>query len=136
MAAVPATAARLGYKRAAKAVLRSTARSAPVTFQHVQRSRGSGPPPDRIAARPIPKGARRSSIAQLRSGQGRQIARLHNLRRKLPESRAVHTIFRARGRRHRRHIAVIFQMHSVWSDGAERWSRSSSHVSSAMRVPA
>ena len=110
-----------GYKRAAKAVLRIDQQITPLveanTFRAVS---GIGPTTDRIARELIYEGG--SAFVQRaieQSGKQDEIARLHGLRQHYLSRAAVKEIVSRRGTPSTKTYRGDFQMHSVWSDGAE-----------------
>jgi len=110
-----------GYKRAAKAVLRIDQQVTPLveanTFRAVP---GIGPTTDRIARELIYDG--RSAFvdrAVAEAGKEEAVAALRELRRNFLSYAAVHEILSRRGALSRAKYRGDFQMHSVWSDGAE-----------------
>jgi putative hydrolase len=110
-----------GYKRAAKAVLRLEQQITPLveanTFRAVP---GIGPTTDRIARELLYDGA--SSFVERAvadAGQTEAVARLHTYRSGFLSWAAVHEILSRRGSPSRAKYRGDFQMHSIWSDGAE-----------------
>jgi putative hydrolase len=110
-----------GYKRAAKAVLRIDRDITPLvesnTFKGVS---GIGPTTDRIARELIYDG--RSAFVERavrESGREDEITRLRGLRHGFLSRAAVEGILARRGTPSRAKYRGDFQMHSVWSDGAE-----------------
>jgi histidinol phosphatase-like PHP family hydrolase len=110
-----------GYKRAAKAVLRLDRHITPLveanTFKAVP---GIGPTTDRLARELIHDG--RSAFVEravLEAGKVEDIAKLRALRRHFLSRAAVRDILSRRGTPSRTRYRGDFQMHSVWSDGAE-----------------
>ena len=110
-----------GYKRAAKAVLRIERQITPLveanTFRAVP---GIGPTTDRIARELIHDG--HSSFVEravAEAGQEENVAKLRQLRVHFLSYAAVHEILSRRGTPSRTKYQGDFQMHSVWSDGAE-----------------
>jgi histidinol phosphatase-like PHP family hydrolase len=110
-----------GYTRAAKAVLRIELQITPLveanTFRAVP---GIGPTTDRIARELIRDG--RSAFVERaieEAGKGDAIAGLRPLRTHFLSYAAVHEILSRRGTPSRPRYRGDFQMHSVWSDGAE-----------------
>jgi histidinol phosphatase-like PHP family hydrolase len=111
----------LGYTRAANAVLQLDRQVTPLveanTFRAVP---GIGPTTDRIARELVLEGG--SSIvatAVRESGKEDEIGGLRALRRNFLSRAAVAAIVGRRGRPSTRKYRGDFQMHSVWSDGAE-----------------
>jgi len=111
-----------GYKRAAKAVLRIDEAITPLveanTFCAVT---GIGPTTDRIARELIYDGRSPFVERAVRdAGQEEAIAKLHALRQHYLSRAAVNEIVGRRGASpSRKRYRGDFQMHSVWSDGAE-----------------
>jgi histidinol phosphatase-like PHP family hydrolase len=110
-----------GYKRAAKAVLRLDQHITPLveanTFKAVP---GIGPTTDRIARELIHDG--RSALVERavrEAGKESDIDTLHAWRRNFLSRAAVGEILDQRGGPSRAAYRGDFQMHSVWSDGAE-----------------
>jgi histidinol phosphatase-like PHP family hydrolase len=110
-----------GYKRAAKAVLRIDRAITPLveanTFKAIS---GIGPTTDRIARELIHDGA--SSLVERavrEAGKEEQVAALHALRQHFLSRAAVHDILERAGVPSLAKYRGDFQMHSVWSDGAE-----------------
>ena len=110
-----------GYKRAAKAVLRIDRQITPLVEANTFRSiSGIGPTTDRIARELIHDG--RSEFAERavrEAGQEEKIATLHALRQHFLSRAAVAEILSRRGSPSAAKYRGDFQMHSVWSDGAE-----------------
>jgi histidinol phosphatase-like PHP family hydrolase len=110
-----------GYGRAAKAVLRLDAPVTPLVEANTFRAiSGIGPTTDRIARELIHDG--RSAFVQravLESGKEEGVRNLRQLRRNFLSRVAVHEILARRGKPSRAAYRGDFQMHSVWSDGAE-----------------
>src|SRR5688572_2711962 len=110
-----------GYKRAAKAVLRIDRQVTPLleanTFQAVP---GIGPTTDRIARELLHDGTSAFVTRAVRdAGKEEQVAALHALRRNFLSRAAVADILSRRGVPSRSRYRGDFQMHSVWSYGAE-----------------
>lgn len=110
-----------GYKRAAKAVLRLDRQITPLveanTFKAIP---GIGPTTDRIARELIHEGGSPFvERAVLEAGQEERIARLRGLRQHFLSRAAVSEILARRGGPSRARYRGDFQMHSLWSDGAE-----------------
>ncbi len=116
-----------GYKRAAKAVFRIDRQITPLveanTFRGVP---GIGPTTDRIARELIQEGTSAFVERAVReAGKVDQVAALHALRRHFLSRAAVHEILARPAARlypgapTRAKYRGDFQMHSVWSDGAE-----------------
>jgi len=110
-----------GYKRAAKAVLRIEEPITPLveanTFRNVS---GIGPTTDRIARELIHDGSSPFVERIVRdSGKAEQVAGLHALRGHYLSRAAAREIVRRRGSPSVAKYRGDFQMHSVWSDGAE-----------------
>ena len=110
-----------GYKRAAKAVLRLDRHITPLVEANTFRAiPGIGPTTDRIARELIHDGT--SAFVEERiseSGREEEIARLRGLRRHFLSRAAVHEIVTRPGTPSLAKYRGDFQMHSVWSDGAE-----------------
>lgn len=110
-----------GYKRAAKAVLRIDQHITPLveanTFRAVS---GIGPTTDRIARELIHDG-RSEFVARAvaEAGKDESVAALRALRKNFLSYAAVHDILARDAPPSRRKYRGDFQMHSVWSDGAE-----------------
>src|SRR4051812_37830696 len=110
-----------GFKRAAKAVLRIEAPITPLveanTFRGIP---GIGPTTDRIAREVIHDGDSAFVEHAVReSGNEQKVAALRALRQHFLSRAAVHTILNRRGTPSAAKYRGDFQMHSVWSDGAE-----------------
>ena len=110
-----------GYKRAAKAVLRIDQHVTPLiesnTFRAVP---GIGPTTDRIARELLHDGTSTFVVRAVReAGKEEQVAKLHTLRQHFLSRAAVREILSRRGTPSRAKYRGDFQMHSVWSDGAE-----------------
>jgi histidinol phosphatase-like PHP family hydrolase len=110
-----------GYKRAAKAVLRLDQHITPLveanTFKAVP---GIGPTTDRIARELIHDGASGLVERAIRdAGKEEAVSRLRSLRQHFLSRAAVKEILSRRGTPSRSKYRGDFQMHSVWSDGAE-----------------
>lgn len=110
-----------GYSRAAKAVLRLEQPVTPLvdanTFRAVP---GIGPTTDRIARELLHDGTSafvERAVAD--AGQDEAVARLRALRRHFLSRAAVADILSRRAPPSRARYRGDFQMHSVWSDGAE-----------------
>ena len=110
-----------GYKRAAKAVLRLDRHITPLveanTFKAVP---GIGPTTDRLARELIHDG--RSSYVERaihEAGKEQDVAKLRSLRQHFLSRAAVHEILSRPGTPSREKYRGDFQMHSIWSDGAE-----------------
>ena len=110
-----------GYTRAAKAVLRIDRDLTPlVTTNTFKAIAGIGPTTDRIARELILDGRCAFVERAVRdAGKEHEIARLHNLRRHYLSRAAVKQILARRGSPSRARYRGDFQMHSIWSDGAE-----------------
>src|SRR5207244_1173367 len=110
-----------GYKRAAKAVLRIDRDITPlVTSNTFKAIAGIGPTTDRIARELILEGHCAFVERAVReSGKEQEIARLHNLRRQYLSRAAVKQIVARKGSPSRAKYRGDFQMHSIYSDGAE-----------------
>ena len=110
-----------GYSRAAKAVLRIDDPITPLvesnTFKAVT---GIGPTTDRIARELVYDGGSPFVEQAVRdAGKEEAVAKLHTLRRHFLSRAAVKAIVSRRGTPSRARYRGDFQMHSVWSDGAE-----------------
>lgn len=110
-----------GYKRAAKAVLRIDEQITPLveanTFLAIS---GIGPTTDRIARELIHDGdSAFVKRAVQEAGKEKDVAALHALRQHFLSRAAVKEILGRRGAPSRAKYRGDFQMHSVWSDGAE-----------------
>jgi histidinol phosphatase-like PHP family hydrolase len=110
-----------GYKRAAKAVLRIDQQIEPLVHANTFRAiSGIGPTTDRIARELILEG--RSAFvdrAVREAGREESVATLRALRQRFLSHAAVAEILARDGTPSRRKYRGDFQMHSVWSDGAE-----------------
>ena len=111
----------LGYTRAANAVLQLERHVTPLveanTFRGVP---GIGPATDRIARELVFDGSSAFVANAVReAGQDEAVAKRRALRRHFLSRAAVTEILGRRGRPSRRSYRGDFQMHSVWSDGAE-----------------
>jgi histidinol phosphatase-like PHP family hydrolase len=122
MAAVAGESQRgWGYSRAAKAVLRIDDPITPLvesnTFKIVP---GIGPTTDRIARELIYDGGSPFVEKAVRdAGKEEAVAKLRALRRHFLSRAAVKEVLGRRGTPSRARYRGDFQMHSVWSDGAE-----------------
>jgi len=122
MAAVAGESPRgWGYSRAAKAVLRIDDSITPLveanTFHAVP---GIGPTTDRIARELIHEGGSPFVEQAIRdAGKEEAVAKLRRLRRHFLNRAALKEIMSHRGSPSRTRYRGDFQMHSVWSDGAE-----------------
>src|SRR5688572_19468607 len=122
MAAVAGESQRgWGYSRAAKAVLRIDDPITPLvesnTFKTIP---GIGPTTDRIARELIYDGSSPFVEEAVRNaGKEEAVTQLRALRHHFLSRAAVKEILRRRGRPSRSGYRGDFQMHSVWSDGAE-----------------
>src|SRR3954470_22641881 len=110
-----------GYKRAAKAVLSLDRQITPLveanTFKAIP---GIGPTTDRIARELIHDGASEFVEKTVReSGQFEKLETLRSLRRHFLSRAAVAEILSRKGEPAVGKYRGDFQMHSVWSDGAE-----------------
>ena len=122
MAAVAGDSQRgWGYKRAAKAVLRLDRHITPLveanTFRAVP---GIGPTTDRVARELIHDGTSafvERSVEE--AGKTEEIGKLRALRQHFLSRAAVADIMARRGTPSRKKYRGDFQMHSIWSDGAE-----------------
>jgi len=122
MAAVAGESQRgWGYKRAAKAVLRIDQQITPLIEANTLRAvSGIGPTTDRIARELVIDGHSAFVEAAIHdAGQDEAIASLRALRRHFLSRAAVKEIIGRRGSPSRQKYRGDFQMHSVWSDGAE-----------------
>jgi histidinol phosphatase-like PHP family hydrolase len=110
-----------GYTRAAKAVLRIDRAITPLVEANTFRSiSGIGPTTDRIARELIHDGASVSvDRAVADSGKEDEVARLRSLRQHFLSRAAVHELLERPGTPSLSKYRGDFQMHSVWSDGAE-----------------
>ena len=110
-----------GYKRAAKAVLRLDRQITPLVEANTFRAiPGIGPTTDRIAREVIHDGTSafvERAVAE--SGQPEKVAALRALRQHFLSRAAVQEILGRRGEPSVEKYRGDFQMHSVWSDGAE-----------------
>jgi histidinol phosphatase-like PHP family hydrolase len=111
----------LGYQRAAKAVLRIEQPITPLVDANTFRAiPGIGPTTDRIAREVIYDGASALVERTVReSGQEDKVAALRALRQHFLSRAAVQAILTRRGTPSPSKYRGDFQMHSVWSDGAE-----------------
>jgi histidinol phosphatase-like PHP family hydrolase len=110
-----------GYQRAAKAVLRLEQHIGPIveanTFRGIP---GIGPTTDRIARELIHGGTSAFVDRAVReSGYEKAVATLRGLRKNFLSRAAVKDIVGRRIAPSRRSYRGDFQMHSIWSDGAE-----------------
>ena len=110
-----------GYKRAAKAVLRIDAPITPLVEANTFRAiPGIGPTTDRIAREVIHDGTSVFVERAVRdAGKEEQVAALHSLRQHFLSRAAVRDILKRRGSPSLAKYRGDFQMHSIWSDGAE-----------------
>jgi putative hydrolase len=110
-----------GYKRAAKAVLRLDRQVTPLVTSNTFRAiPGIGPTTDRIARELIHDGRSEFVGRMVReAGKEESLATLRALRRNFLSRAAVADILKRRGGPSRAKYRGDFQMHSVWSDGAE-----------------
>ena len=110
-----------GYKRAAKAVLRIDRTIAPLVEANTFRAiPGIGPTTDRIARELIHDGTSAFADRAVReAGKEEQVAALRALRQHFLSRAAVREILERRGSPSVAKYRGDFQMHSVWSDGAE-----------------
>ena len=110
-----------GYKRAARAVLGIDQHITPLVEANLLRAvPGIGPTTDRIARELIQDG--RSAFVERaveEAGKQEPVARLRALRQQFLSRATVKEILARRGEPSRRKYRGDFQMHSVWSDGAE-----------------
>ena len=111
----------LGYKRAADAVLRLDRQITPLVEANLLRSiPGIGPTTERIAREVVYGGASEFvERAVAEAGKTGAIAGLRDSRRGFLSQAAVGEILSRRGSPSRNKYRGDFQMHSVWSDGAE-----------------
>lgn len=111
----------LGYTRAARAVLRLDRPITPLVEADTLRTvPGIGPATDRIARELVSDG--RSGFVEeavRAAGQQEAVARQRALRQHFLSGAAVSSILGRRGPPSRARYRGDFQMHSVWSDGAE-----------------
>ena len=110
-----------GYKRAAKAVFRLDRHLTPLieanTFKAVP---GIGPTTDRIARELIYEGKSALVEEAIRAaGKEEAIATLRGLRQHFISRATVEEVLARRGAPSRAKYRGDFQMHSIWSDGAE-----------------
>ena len=110
-----------GYTRTAKAVLRLDRQITPLveanTFKAIP---GIGPTTDRIARELIHEGGSPFVERAVReAGQEEAVARLRGLRQHFLSRAAASEILSRRGSPSRAKYRGDFQMHSLWSDGAE-----------------
>lgn len=110
-----------GYTRAARAVLRLDRPITPLVTANTFRAiPGIGPTTDRVARELIHDGASPFVERAVRdAGREESVGRLRALRRHFLSRAAVAEIVRRRGGPSRAAYRGDFQMHSVWSDGAE-----------------
>jgi putative hydrolase len=110
-----------GYKRAAKAVLRLDRHITPLVEANTFRAiPGIGPTTDRVARELIHDGTSALVTKAVReSAQEAKVAELRALRSHFLSRAAVHDILSRPGAPSRAKYRGDFQMHSVWSDGAE-----------------
>lgn len=110
-----------GYKRAAKAVLRIDRDITPLVTSNTFKSiSGIGPTTDRIARELIVEGRCPFVERAVReSGKEKEVARLHTLRRHYLSRAAVKEIVARKGAPSLAKYRGDFQMHSIYSDGAE-----------------
>ena len=110
-----------GYKRAAKAVLGIDQQITPLVESNTLRAvSGIGPTTDRIARELIHDG--RSALVERAvadAGKEEAVAALRALRRHFLSRASVREILSRKGAPSRKKYRGDFQMHSVWSDGAE-----------------
>lgn len=111
----------LGYRRAARAVLQLDRDIAPLVQADTLRDiPGIGPATDRIARELILEGhSRFVDEAVQAAGRQDEIARHRALRHHFLSGAAVAMLLGRRGTPSRARYRGDFQMHSVWSDGAE-----------------
>ncbi len=110
-----------GYKRAAKAVLRLDRQVTPLITANTFRAiPGIGPTTDRIARELIQDGRSEFVERTVReSGKEESLSKVRALRKNFLSRAAVADILKQRGGPSRAKYRGDFQMHSVWSDGAE-----------------
>jgi histidinol phosphatase-like PHP family hydrolase len=110
-----------GYKRAAKAVLRLDQQITPLITANTFRAiPGIGPTTDRIARELIHDGRSEFVERMVReAGKEESVAKLRTLRQHFLSRAAVAEIVKQKGAPSRAQYRGDFQMHSVWSDGAE-----------------
>ena len=110
-----------GYKRAAKAVLRIERQITPLVESNTFRTvSGIGPTTDRIARELIHDGGSAFVTRAIDdAGKTEDIARLRGLRQNFLSHAAVADILARDASPSRKKYRGDFQMHSVWSDGAE-----------------
>jgi len=110
-----------GYSRAARAVLRIEQQLTPLVEANTLKSvPGIGPTTDRIARELIADGTSAFVLEAVRqAGKEEAVARLHTLRQHYLSRAAVSDILSRKGTPSRAAYRGDFQMHSVWSDGAE-----------------
>ena len=111
----------VGYKRAAKAVLRIDEPITPLVEANIFKNvPGIGPTTDRIARELICEGSSPFVDRVVReSGKEEGVAKLHALRQHYLSRAAVKEIVARPGTPSAKKYRGDFQMHSVWSDGAE-----------------
>jgi histidinol phosphatase-like PHP family hydrolase len=111
----------VGYKRAARAVLHIDAPITPLVESNTFRAiSGIGPTTDRIARELIHDGRSPFVEDEIRSaGKEAAVRTLRSLRKNFLSRAAVKEILGHRGSPSRARYRGDFQMHSVWSDGAE-----------------
>jgi len=109
------------YKLAANAMVGGDRDITPlITANTFKTISGIGPTTDRIARELILDGDCGFVERAVReSGKEQEIARLHNLRRQYLSRAAVREILSRKGAPSRARYRGDFQMHSIWSDGAE-----------------
>jgi histidinol phosphatase-like PHP family hydrolase len=110
-----------GYTRAAKAVLRLDRQITPLVTANTFRAiPGIGPTTDRIARELIHDGRSEFVERSVReSGKEESLAKLRALRRNFLSRAAVADIVKRKAGPNRAAYRGDFQMHSIWSDGAE-----------------
>jgi putative hydrolase len=110
-----------GYKRAAKAVLRLDRQITPLVTSNTFRAiPGIGPTTDRIARELISDGRSAFVDRMVReAGKEESLEKLRALRKNFLSRAAVADIVKRRGSPSRAKYRGDFQMHSVYSDGAE-----------------
>ena len=122
MAALAGSTPRaMGYKRAARAVLHLDQQITPLVHANTFRGvPGIGPTTDRIARELIYDGGSPFVEKAIRAaGKEEAVAKLRALRSNFLSGAAVADILRRRSQPSIKRYRGDFQMHSVWSDGAE-----------------
>jgi putative hydrolase len=110
-----------GYKRAAKAVLRLDRQITPLVEANTFRAiPGIGPTTDRIARELIQDGTSKHVEKSVReSGKAEKVQAQRSLRQHFLSRAAVEEVLARPGTPDLRRYRGDFQMHSLWSDGAE-----------------